>query len=254
MDYDYDLYIRHLQAIKEAGTFAEIRAVTVEALNCMGFTGVYFISPVGGDRRVTGNLYFDAIPPVWERHYRSTLQHLDPLPRLSMAALKPVVWPDAVDNSVLDARQRRYMALAKQFGLARGVGISSYGSLGRVGFLGAIYPQDAPWPLSDVVIFRVQTLGQHSFLRFCALHGPDENVPALSNRELEVLQWVAQGKSNPVIAEILGIALSSVNIYVKRIFAKLDVTDRTSASVRAVSLGLWISPDQRPRGSDEGKE
>src|SRR5690606_23107185 len=104
-------------------------------------------------------------------------------------------------------RQRRFMAISKRYGLGRGVGISSFGSLGRVGFLGAVYPENAPWPPSDVAILRIQTLGQHTFLRFCALHGPGENVPALSNRELEVLQWVAQGKSNPVIAEILGIAL-----------------------------------------------
>jgi DNA-binding CsgD family transcriptional regulator len=61
---------------------------------------------------------------------------------------------------------------------------------------------------------------------------------SLSEREVQVLCWVAQGKSNGVISDILSISAGTVDTYLRRIFEKLDVTDRTSAAVKGVSMGL----------------
>ena len=52
---------------------------------------------------------------------------------------------------------------------------------------------------------------------------------------------MCEGKSNSVIAQILEISSSSVDMYVRRIFAKLDVTDRTAACLRGYSLGLTVT-------------
>ena len=60
----------------------------------------------------------------------------------------------------------------------------------------------------------------------------------LSEREVEILGWVAQGKSNGVIAGILEIAPATVDTYLRRIFEKLGVTDRTSAAVKGVTMGF----------------
>ena len=62
--------------------------------------------------------------------------------------------------------------------------------------------------------------------------------PLLSARENEVIHWVARGKSNSVIGDILGCSAHTVDTHLRRIFAKLDVSDRISAAVRAVALGL----------------
>ncbi len=60
---------------------------------------------------------------------------------------------------------------------------------------------------------------------------------ALSEREREILLWVTRGKSNSVISSILGISSSTVDTYMRRIFRKLDVADRTSAAMRAIATG-----------------
>lgn len=52
----------------------------------------------------------------------------------------------------------------------------------------------------------------------------------LSNRELEVLALVADGKSNQEIAESLQISINTVEQHLKHIFGKLDVHNRTQAS------------------------
>lgn len=61
---------------------------------------------------------------------------------------------------------------------------------------------------------------------------------ALSQRETEILTWVAKGKSNTDIGVILKISPHTVGTYLKRILTKLDVSSRTTAAVRAAQIGL----------------
>lgn len=56
----------------------------------------------------------------------------------------------------------------------------------------------------------------------------------LTTREAEVLLWVAQGKTNPEIATILGIGLTTVKKHLEATFAKLGVENRTSAAAVAL--------------------
>ena len=63
-------------------------------------------------------------------------------------------------------------------------------------------------------------------------------VEPLSPRELEVLQLMAQGRSNQEISERLFLALSTVKGHNRNIFDKLQVQRRTEAVARARELGL----------------
>jgi LuxR family maltose regulon positive regulatory protein len=63
-------------------------------------------------------------------------------------------------------------------------------------------------------------------------------IEPLSQRELEVLQLIAQGLSNREIGERLFLALSTVKRHNGNIFGKLEVQRRTEAVARARELGL----------------
>jgi DNA-binding NarL/FixJ family response regulator len=56
----------------------------------------------------------------------------------------------------------------------------------------------------------------------------------LTPREAEVLFWVSQGKTNPEIATILGIGLTTVKKHLEATFVKLGVENRTSAAALAL--------------------
>jgi len=60
----------------------------------------------------------------------------------------------------------------------------------------------------------------------------------LSERELEVLQLVAAGKSNQEIARELFVTAGTVKAHIKNIYRKLDTHSRTQALVRARELKL----------------
>ncbi len=68
--------------------------------------------------------------------------------------------------------------------------------------------------------------------------GPQPLIEPLSQRELEVLQLVAQGLSNREISERLFLALDTVKGHNRRIYGKLQVQRRTEAVARARELGL----------------
>ena len=63
-------------------------------------------------------------------------------------------------------------------------------------------------------------------------------IDSLSDRELEILQLIAQGLSNREISERLFLALDTVKGHNSRIYGKLQVQRRTEAVVRAHELGL----------------
>jgi DNA-binding NarL/FixJ family response regulator len=85
-------------------------------------------------------------------------------------------------------------------------------------------------------------------IRRLATQTPPKEQPAakhddeLTQRELDVLRLVAEGKTNAEIAQSLFISAGTVKVHVERIINKLGVSDRTQAAVRGVELGYLTPP------------
>jgi two-component system NarL family response regulator len=62
--------------------------------------------------------------------------------------------------------------------------------------------------------------------------------PELSEREIEVLQLVAQGMSNLEISTALKITESTIKSHINRILSKLGAKDRTQATIIALKRGI----------------
>jgi DNA-binding NarL/FixJ family response regulator len=69
---------------------------------------------------------------------------------------------------------------------------------------------------------------------------PDVPAETLTAREMEVLQLLAEGLPNKIIANRLNITDHTVKFHVNAIMSKLGVQSRTEAVVRATKLGLII--------------
>lgn len=70
----------------------------------------------------------------------------------------------------------------------------------------------------------------------------------LSDREVEILSFVAKGLTNKVVGNHLNISDRTVQGHVARIFEKLQANSRTEAVMRGISLGL-ISLPEEPKGN-----
>jgi two-component system, NarL family, nitrate/nitrite response regulator NarL len=72
-------------------------------------------------------------------------------------------------------------------------------------------------------------------------HGQDDEPTGLSDlteREIEVLQLVAQGATNPQIADALFITVNTVKSHIRHILEKLQLENRTQVAAYAVQSGL----------------
>jgi len=75
-----------------------------------------------------------------------------------------------------------------------------------------------------------------------AIHKPLSGlIEPLSERELEVLQLMAQGLANQAIADRLFLALNTIKAHSRNIYGKLGVHSRTQAVARAGTLGILPS-------------
>jgi DNA-binding NarL/FixJ family response regulator len=77
---------------------------------------------------------------------------------------------------------------------------------------------------------------------FSATRPADVPFPALTAREREILDHVAAGERNSVIAQRLSLAPKTISNHLSSIFAKLAVADRAEAIVRARDGGLGRRP------------
>ena len=65
-----------------------------------------------------------------------------------------------------------------------------------------------------------------------------ELVEPLSERELEVLQLIAEGLTNQEVATRLYLSLHTVKVHARNIFTKLAVKNRAQAVARGRALGI----------------
>jgi DNA-binding NarL/FixJ family response regulator len=92
--------------------------------------------------------------------------------------------------------------------------------------------------------------GAHGYLRWDATHpglgmaaataasGPADSGPQLSERELQVLVGMSQGKTNSQIGRELVLAQSTVKTHAQRLFSKFGVRDRAEAVAHGFRRGL----------------
>ncbi len=74
--------------------------------------------------------------------------------------------------------------------------------------------------------------------RFRQTHQESKAHEDLTEREMEVLRLIAEGKSNQEVADALFIGVKTVKFHVTNLLAKLGVEDRTQAAIYAHKHGL----------------
>lgn len=166
------------------------------------------------------------------------------------AVLRSEAWHTiAPDHAQLRERQGKlaHLALAWRAGGQRaGVidGVLVHGSVGEAG--GSFFALFATGSVDAArQAYALELLLPYLHVHWLALPaGRPARVPgppatrAASARELEVLHWVREGKSNDEVGQILGISGATVKSHLQRIYKLLGVSNRTQAVSRGIALRL----------------
>lgn len=183
-------------------------------------------------------VYAEGFRPEWvERYAQSDFRSSNPIPERVLKHGALLSWQAAMRAAPNTAAHEAYFRAMEEEGLVHGFGLPLFGPRGRDGYASL----DFGYPLADVPdeqLGIVRAIPQAAHQRICVLLNAREALPDLSSREREVLEWVARGKSVTSIAAILGLSPDTVKTYSRRVYAKLDVTDRVGATVTALKHGL----------------
>ena len=161
--------------------------------------------------------------------------HKDPFLLASVRSSKAFRWRDLCQAADLKCSEAiDYQRLMLQIGT--GVVAPVFGPYFRNGYF--CFHADNSREISDLEITLLHSIAQTSYLKLNDLmYRAIAEEKSLSNREREIINLIAKGRTNAEISIALQISQNTVSTYVKRVFEKLDVSDRASAAMRALSLG-----------------
>lgn len=176
-------------------------------------------------------------PRSWqERYAHAGYLQIDPTVAHGRRSQAPIIWADQV---FADAQS--FWDEAREHGLRVGWAQSSRSRIGGAGMLTLsrstqllseheleANQQKMRWLVQVAHIAFSRTLTDTSVGGGCNLTG----------REIEVLKWTADGKSAQDIADIFAVSKNTVDFHIKNSVAKLNVSNKTAAVVRAVLLGF----------------
>jgi DNA-binding CsgD family transcriptional regulator len=194
-----------------------------------------------------GHAVVSNYPPDWMSHYTANrYEKKDPVPQYGLTARRPYTWDCAVQTRKLRPEQKKVMDEAQDAGLLDGVAVPICGPNGELAGVGMASSVGGIRP-DLTVLSKLHTLSQHFHLTYIELERKDrpaENDPiaqiSLTDREKEILCWTAEGKSDAVIAEILGISHATIRFHMNNIFRKLNANERTLATAIAIRHGLIL--------------
>jgi DNA-binding CsgD family transcriptional regulator len=176
----------------------------------------------------------------WKEHYkRNSFQLIDPTLHTALRSVAPVDW----SRLRRDANYARVFRDAGDFGIGQsGMTIPVRGPFGEFGMLSVTRQcSEKEWQtLRGKTLSELQSIAAHLHDHVMRTDTLTRSLhrPRLSKREVEVLQWVAAGKSQQDVGDILSISNRTVEVHLRSIRHKLLALTTAQAVGRAVGLGL----------------
>lgn len=230
-----------LQAICDADRKTEVYAAMSRYCANMGAAFWSYVRTMRTlqDVPLDDGFEFATFPEAWLGHYRlRNCFAIDPTIAAARHATHPFHWFEVGALVRLSREQLEFLDDARAFGITDGLAVPVFSAHGTAAYFG-VGTDRGVWRLTDAARLEVALACQAVHQRAMALDGDeDTGTSPLTPRETEVLALVARGDSNGRIGARLGISERTVESLLGRVFAKLDVSDRVSATVRALALGL----------------
>ncbi|MBV9044128.1 MAG: LuxR family transcriptional regulator [Alphaproteobacteria bacterium] len=171
-------------------------------------------------------------PEGWLHHWMShNYLAVDPVINQLLARNEPIRWSNSVAN---DDTGKRIFNEATEFNIKDGFALPIYS---RDGVVVGITMGTDHYELGkqDEACLHLASIYFHAKLeRLRAEAAPKPNGPKLTPRERECLSWVAAGKTDWEISQILSISEQTAHEYVQNALTKLNATTRAQAVAVAI--------------------
>jgi len=228
-----------VQRLQQLTDYDEICALIMKELEWFGFSCVTSFSLPGPGTQLKDGILLNNRPEEYvERYAEKNYVIHDPVVKELRTNINPYSWGDIRDGRDLKKSERAIIDEARDFGARDGFIVPI---VSRSGSVSLFCPCGLEPDLSPRARAAVEIIGiySHHALARAVVHTQRKEVvhTPLTPREREIMQWVAMGKTDDEIAEILSIGTSTVTSHVEHAKQKLDTFRRTYAVVQAIRLG-----------------
>lgn len=181
---------------------------------------------------------FDNYPADWHACYQAQgYLAIDPTVAQGGRSTMPFVWTDELFASARDLWED-----AKAYGLEYGWVQSCRDARGISGMLTLARSREnlsaSELRAKTPAMSWLAQTAHFGMARCLTAKLLPEAAVTLSNREIEILRWTAEGKTSSEVADILRIAERTVNFHINNAMVKLNANNKTAAVIRASVLGL----------------
>jgi LuxR family quorum sensing-dependent transcriptional regulator len=247
------LAVKFVEAMDRASQATVVQQSFQELIEQLGFAHVICARLPPGQLIDPRNALMCTWPQEFTEAYetRGYAEH-DPILREIARIRHAVEWPQAFEKRRLTSEEKVVLEDADRLGLRFGLAIPITEASGNAGFVSI----SGPNPCSDAKARSALTLVSiYVYHRLRALAAGRETKQRLSRREIEVLHWIAEGKSDWQIGRILSISAKTVNYHTENLKRKFGVATRMQAVVSAIKQGAFVPGEGLvlPRRSRENR-
>ncbi|MCP4934188.1 MAG: LuxR family transcriptional regulator [bacterium] len=204
-----------------------------------GLTCVTIMKLPGPTSSFTDGILLNTRPNEYTEHYANeNYLAKDPVVLELSLTMDSYSWGDVRRSRVLTKKQKHIIDEGREFGATDGVVVPIRSASGEFSIFS---PCGEDPDLSKNARISLDIIGMYGFeaLKRARVKERHQNLAyqPLTPREREVLQWVAAGKTDDEIAEILSVATTTTTFHVQNAKRKLDTCNRTYAVVKAIKYG-----------------
>jgi len=223
-----------IDVAKRATSDEDLSGGFLKAIRTLGFNEFACLALVDQDNMPNDFVRILSYSDQWVEHYtQERYNQIDPTLSLAMGSSMPFRWSEKIDPGKLTNKQQQLFMDAADAGIKYGFTVPIHNRLvhsASVSIVGDCeeVSQDA---YNSVHLMSV-------YLHEAALRilnsNKEQKKTKLTSRERECLKWVAMGKSDWEIGEILGISKNTVHFHVENAKDKFDTFSRVQAVTEAL--------------------
>lgn len=233
-DFDFGTFATHIAATDSGELVWDIIEAICRKANIDGVCCRCFPSEAAAEQTIFFTMSKHFSPQLAEA-LDGAPGYLDAFLHASVRTTKPFLWKDL--DRIVETRSPQFQYFREHIqSLGTGVVVPVFGPLFRNGYFCFFSSEDRN--ITDLDLMVLHSISQTAYLKLLdIMYKTSDRERSLSARELEAINMIARGKSNPEVAEAMSVTVNTVNTVLKRIFDKLEVSDRVSAVMRAYALG-----------------
>lgn len=224
-------FIADMESCDQPDKIAEI---LLNAYDSLGFSSIAAVKLPGPHEQLSETFLINTRDDNFmDGYYDKDYEAVDPVFEQFDPRTQAYTWSQAYTKSDISSRSE-LLNFANEFKMFEGI-VVPIAQLGGHGLISAATDRTI---IPKEVYAAAYLIGLCGCSKLFGAAASKLDFDELHPREYECLQWVAVGKTDPEIAEIMDLSKNTIRMYVERAKVKLGAPNRTAAAVIALRAGI----------------